>query len=112
MIILAVALLEELNMQKQFGQEYLAFKRRTAFMFPLPAWLSRFIRHPLRLFFNTGDFSKKRHVLVFTSYYTILLVFISFITFSFTEPGVDNPLLRNKKQKVIRSNIAQSYNFV
>jgi len=110
MIIIAVSLFEEINMRKQFGNEYEDFKRKTAFMFPLPKWLKKFIKHPLRLFFNTSGFSKKRHVLVFTLYYTILLIFISFITFSFTEPQVDNPLLRNTKQKVIISKIEQLKN--
>ncbi len=110
MIIIAVSLLEEINMRNQFGNEYEDFKRKTAFMFPLPNWLKKFIKHPLRLFFNTSDFSKKRHVLVFTSYYSIILIFISFITFSFTEPRVDNPLLRNNKQKVIIRKIEQLEN--
>ena len=110
MIIIAVSLFEEITMRNQFGNEYEDFKRKTAFMFPFPNWLKKFIKHPLRLFFNTSDFSKKRHVLVFTSYYTIFLIFISFITFSFTEPRVDNPLLRNKKQKVIIKKIDQLEN--
>lgn len=110
MIIIAVALFEELSMRDQFGNEYDDFKRKTAFMFPMPVWFKRFIKHPLRLFFKTSDFSKKRHILVFVSYYTFLLVFISFVIFSFTEPGVDNPFLRNKKQKVITDKIEQLEN--
>lgn len=110
MIIIAVSLFEEINMRNQFGNEYEDFKRKTAFMFPLPNWFKKIIIHPLRLFFNTSDFSKKRHVLVFTSYYTILLMFISFITYSFTEPKVDNPFLRSKKQKTIVRKIEQLKN--
>ena len=107
MTIIAVSLLEEISMRNKFGNEYEDFKRNTAFMFPLPNWLKKFIKHPLRIFFNTSDFSKKRHILVFTSYYTILFIFISFIIFSFTEPRVDNPFLRNEKQKVIINKIEQ-----
>jgi len=88
-------------MQNKYGDEYKDFKRNTSFMFPLPAWLKLFLKHPLRTFYNTSEFTKRRHVFAFTAYYTLVLIFISFIIFAFTEPRFDNPLLRNSKKKEI-----------
>lgn len=110
MVIIAVSLLEEINMQKKYGNEYESFKEKTAFMFPIPGWMKRIIKHPLRMLFNTSEFTKKRHVFVFTSYYTIWLVFISFLVHSFTETRIDNPLLRNRKQKAIVNKTEQLKN--
>lgn len=101
MIIIAVSLFEEISMQNRYGDEYADFKRKTSFMFPLPKWLISFIKHPLNIFFNTTEFSKKRHVLVFISYYTLVFVLISFMMLAFTEPQIDNPLLRDKKKEKI-----------
>jgi len=110
MIIVAISLLEEINMRKKYGAEYEEFRRNTAFMFPLPKWFKRFVKHPMVLFFSTNEFSKKRHVLVFTSYYTVVLVFISFVIFSFTDPRVQNPFLHSTKQKAIVKYIDQLNN--
>ena len=48
LIILCIALSEEIRMQRQHGDAYLAYSSRTPFMFPLPAVVTRAIACPFR----------------------------------------------------------------
>ncbi|MFL7810336.1 MAG: isoprenylcysteine carboxylmethyltransferase family protein [Anaerolineae bacterium] len=49
LIIVCVALAEEIRMRQQHGQEYVQYTRRAPFMLPLPNRLSRAIAAPFRL---------------------------------------------------------------
>jgi len=98
MIILAISLLEELKMEKRFGQEYASFKHKTSFMFPIPYFLKKIIKHPLKLFLGKISIDGKKDVLIFTGYYTLLLMMASYLYLAFTDPSVNNFLLTSKRE--------------
>jgi len=49
MVIIGVALLEEIKMQRELGDEYKIYAARTPFMFPLPVIISGIVALPMRL---------------------------------------------------------------
>jgi protein-S-isoprenylcysteine O-methyltransferase Ste14 len=49
LIIVCIALSEEMGMRRQHGAVYERYSRRAPFMLPLPGWLSRAISTPFRL---------------------------------------------------------------
>jgi HEAT repeat protein/protein-S-isoprenylcysteine O-methyltransferase Ste14 len=77
-VIIGVAKIEELRMKKQFGEEYESFSRRTHFMFPLPRFLKKIIRLPIRFILRIRKVEKKRHVLAIIALYTAILMTASY----------------------------------
>ena len=77
MIIIGVALLEELKMRREQGEEYTFYCRRAPFMFPLPSFISGMISLPLRIFFRKKQFERKREILTVLVLYTALFMVIS-----------------------------------
>ncbi len=77
MIIIGVALMEELSMRKRFGEAYAAYRKRAPFLFPLPHFVERFFAMPLRLVSGKDQPSRKREVVAVVTLYTALLVGIS-----------------------------------
>ena len=54
LIIICIALSEEIRMRRQHGQEYERYSSRAPFMLPLPGFLSRMISAPFRLVLRKG----------------------------------------------------------
>ena len=77
MVIIGVAMLEELRMQRQFGESYAAFRRSRPFLFPLPRFIRRIFALPLRLVYRKDLPGRKREVAVVMTFYTALLVGLS-----------------------------------
>lgn len=99
MVIITIALMEELYMTKKYGDSYRQFKSGTAFMIPLPYWLKTFLKHPLYLFFGRGHIEKKRHVFSLVGYYTFLLIVISYLHISWNDPTIRNPIFNARHEK-------------
>jgi protein-S-isoprenylcysteine O-methyltransferase Ste14 len=78
-IIIGVALVEELSMRRRFGEEYESFRCRTHFMFPLPSVLKRALALPARFLLRIKRVEKKRHVFAILFLYTAILVGVSYI---------------------------------
>ncbi|MEJ2187381.1 MAG: HEAT repeat domain-containing protein [Gemmatimonadota bacterium] len=77
LVIIAVALVEELNMRKRHGDEYDAYRRSAPFLFPLPGWLTRGVAAPFRLLFGKGRPDRVREVVTVVGLYGLLLMAIS-----------------------------------
>lgn len=77
LVIVGVALFEELKMRKVGGREYLEFQRRTPFLFPLPRLVTRLLKWPHRLIFHKHEFGRKREILAFLLVYAVLLLGLS-----------------------------------
>jgi len=77
MVIIGVALMEELSMRKRFGEAYAAYRKRAPFLFPLPRAVERFFAMPLKLVSGRDQPSRKREVVAVVTLYTALLVGIS-----------------------------------
>jgi len=74
MVIVGVAMLEELNMRRQCGESYEAYRQKTPFLFPLPTFIARFFAFPFRLFYGREQPEQKREVAVVLSLYIAFLI--------------------------------------
>ncbi len=74
MVIIGVALVEEVKMRRLFGESYDAYRKRTSFIFPLPHFLSGLFFLPVRVFFKKRFPERKREALLLAAFYTILLM--------------------------------------
>ncbi|MGD8318849.1 MAG: HEAT repeat domain-containing protein [Gemmatimonadota bacterium] len=82
MVILGVALLEELNMRRRHGPAYEAYRERTPFLFPVPAFVGRIATLPLRLIFGKEEVERRREVAVLVGVWTALLMTVSAIFYA------------------------------
>jgi len=80
MVIIAVAMMEERRMQRDFKDEYDAFRERSPFMFPMPRFLRRFFSLPLKLVFKRRYPDTKGQIAAVTGFYTVLIICISVFT--------------------------------
>lgn len=96
MVIISVAMMEELKMRRQLGEEYEAYRRRTPFMLPMPRFVSRIISAPMRLIIRKEYPARKREVAAVVAVYTALLVMLSIPSSGF---GM-RLFTRNKEKRV------------
>ncbi|MBN2356825.1 DUF1295 domain-containing protein, partial [candidate division KSB1 bacterium] len=74
LVIIAVAMLEEIKMKRERGQAYESYRRRTPFLLPLPRFLSRLFALPLRLVFKKKVPERKREIAFIIVFYGVLLL--------------------------------------
>lgn len=74
MVIIAVAMVEELRMRTRYGDAYDAYRARAPFLIPVPRFVARAFAMPTRLLFGKTQPTRAREVLVVVSLYTVLLV--------------------------------------
>jgi len=84
MVIVGVAMLEELKMQSVSGQEYETYRRRVSFMLPMPRFVSKIASFPMRLIIRKEYPERKREVAATIALYTAMLIALSVIFGSFT----------------------------
>jgi protein-S-isoprenylcysteine O-methyltransferase Ste14 len=77
MVIVGVALIEELNMRRRHGEAYESYRRSAPFLFPVPRWLERAFATPFRWLFGKERVERKREVAVVVALYTAVLMGIS-----------------------------------
>jgi HEAT repeat protein/protein-S-isoprenylcysteine O-methyltransferase Ste14 len=77
MIIIGIAMLEELKMKREQGKMYDSYYRRTPFLFPLPRFISRVFSFPQRLIFKKDHFERKREIITVLAFYTVLCMGLS-----------------------------------
>jgi protein-S-isoprenylcysteine O-methyltransferase Ste14 len=77
LVIVAVALVEELKMQERHGEAYEAYRRSAPFLLPMPGWLSRAVAAPTRLLFGKERPERIREVVTVVGLYGILLMAVS-----------------------------------
>ncbi|MEM4783924.1 MAG: DUF1295 domain-containing protein [Sulfolobales archaeon] len=77
MLVVGIALVEELEMRRKYGDKYEEYCRKTPFMISLPGVLSRAIRAPLKL---TGGYPRSTREIAFTlTLHTAVFITISYI---------------------------------
>lgn len=74
MVIIGVAMVEEIRMAKANGEAYLSFRDRTPFLLPLPSWLNSVISAPMRLVLRRPWPENGRQVAVVVALYAVILV--------------------------------------
>jgi imidazolonepropionase-like amidohydrolase/protein-S-isoprenylcysteine O-methyltransferase Ste14 len=77
LVIIAVALVEELNMERRHGDEYEAYRRSAPFLFPLPQVVARLLAVPFRILFGGHRPRRVREVVVVVGLYGVSLVGVS-----------------------------------
>ena len=73
MIIIGVAMLEELKMKKAHGDAYESYRRRAPFLFPLPRFMAKASAFPLRLMFKKPYPERKREIVAVLAFYAALM---------------------------------------
>jgi len=77
MLVIGIALVEELEMRRKYGDKYEEYCRKTPFMISLPGVLSRAIRAPLKL---TGGYPRSTREIAFAlTLYTATFIAISYV---------------------------------
>jgi protein-S-isoprenylcysteine O-methyltransferase Ste14 len=74
LVIIGVAMLEELKMARRFGEAYEAYRARTSFLVPLPALARSVFALPLRLLFRKRVYQRQREVAAVLAFYAVLLM--------------------------------------
>lgn len=77
MILVCVALGEEIKMSRRYGHEYDAYRERTPFLFPLPRGISRAISAPLRFLLGKERPESGRELVLVFVLYSALLALLS-----------------------------------
>lgn len=77
MVIIGVAMVEELNMRKRHGEDYETYRRSAPFLFPAPGWLERAFAAPFSWFFGKARPDRKREVAAVVALYTAVLMGVS-----------------------------------
>jgi protein-S-isoprenylcysteine O-methyltransferase Ste14 len=77
LIIISVALVEELDMRRKDPEGYLAYKERAPFMFPLPKRLSDFITAPIRKLFRSDQPQNRKQILATFGIYLGIAILLS-----------------------------------
>jgi len=77
MLVIGIALFEELEMRKRYGVGYEEYCKKTPFMVPLPGILTRAIKTPLR--FAGGYLRSMRGIALAITLYAAILIAISYV---------------------------------
>jgi protein-S-isoprenylcysteine O-methyltransferase Ste14 len=89
LIIICVALSEEIQMYRRDCQEYADYSSHTPFMFPLPSIISRIISTPFRLILRKGKIESRWDLLLTFVIYLglIMLISLTFVLFDWPITG-------------------------
>lgn len=74
LVIIGVAMLEELNMRRRHGEDYEAYRQSAPFLFPVPAFVEKVFALPLRVLFKKSRYEGKREVAAVLSVYAVVLM--------------------------------------
>jgi protein-S-isoprenylcysteine O-methyltransferase Ste14 len=77
LLVISVALTEEIKMTKNVGEEYREYRDRTPFLFPMPKFVSSVIASPIRLLLKKDRPENSREVIVVFLVYTVIMVLLS-----------------------------------
>ncbi len=79
MVIIGVAMLEEIRMRREQGTEYGVYRERTPFLLPLPGFVSKIIATPMRLVLRKDWPESGRDVAIVIVLYTVILFLVSYV---------------------------------
>ena len=80
LLVICIALAEEIKMIKQSDEQYLEYRRNTPFMLPLPWFLSKILTAPNRILLKKDFPESGREVLYTFIIYCAILVLLSILT--------------------------------
>ncbi|UCF21085.1 MAG: HEAT repeat domain-containing protein [Gemmatimonadota bacterium] len=74
LVIIGVAMLEELLMRKRHGEAYETYRRSAPFLFPVPRFFEKTFAFPLRALFKKNEPDRVREVVAVIGLYGVLLI--------------------------------------
>jgi hypothetical protein len=89
MIIIAICMIEELSMREKYGSEYDQYREKTPFLFPLPKWIKKIFKAPVKLITKSRYPQNRKQIAGIILTYTLLLMSVSLI-------WVDTGLIKNE----------------
>lgn len=78
LIIIGVALYEEIKMKKIYRENYVDYIKRSSFMMPLPKRLIDFIKLPLKV--RSGEIEELTDIIIILIIYLIIFTILSYLT--------------------------------
>ena len=87
LVIVCVALGEEMRMRRERGSEYEAYRARTPFLFPIPRFISRLVTAPLRAALGKDAPETGVELLVTFFLYLAILILLSMPFYLLDYPG-------------------------
>ncbi|MCB9208219.1 MAG: HEAT repeat domain-containing protein [Ignavibacteriales bacterium] len=88
LIIIGVAMMEEIKLSKKFGIRYENYRRRSFFMFPLPKYFCKVITSPFKAFFKKYYPTKKSEIVLVLTFYFFLISIITVLLNTFAQMKV------------------------
>ena len=77
LIIVCVALAEEIKMKRTLGEKYDSYRQSTPFMFPIPKHVSALIKAPLKLVIKKDRPENRKELLVTFVVYLAIIILLS-----------------------------------
>lgn len=107
MVLIGVAMLEEVAMRHRHGAVYEEYCRRTPFLIPLPQPVRRLFALPCRMLFDKDAPERRGEVAVVVSLYTLLLVGASVTFYGGGWTATVNALTPVERQQSRRDDLAR-----
>lgn len=111
-VIVGVAMVEEINMQKRFGATYEDYRRQTPFLFPVPSFVAKLSTLPSRLLFGKEHPGRPREVFLLLAVTTLLMMGSSYIFYGRGANALKETLTpaqnRQEQMETIVSHIKQT----
>ncbi len=79
LVIICVALIEELKMKKKYAEVYEDYEKQAPFLFPIPRFISKLITLPARLFIKKEQPESKKEVAIIFFVYLIIMLLLSLL---------------------------------
>lgn len=79
LIIIGVAMIEEIKMSKRYGQEFENYRSASYFMLPFPKYFCKVFSSPFRFFFKKNYPTRKLEIFNVLLFYFLLTIFITFV---------------------------------
>ena len=79
MVILGVAMLEEIKMRREQGAAYDAYRERTPFLLPLPKVVTKIVAAPMRFVLRKERPESGKEVAIVIVLYTVILLLLSYV---------------------------------
>jgi protein-S-isoprenylcysteine O-methyltransferase Ste14 len=93
LVIIGVAMLEELRMSQRHREAYERYRRSAPFLLPLPFFVQRLFALPFRILFHRNRPERRREVAIVIALYTVLLIAASALFYGQGMPGLATQVL-------------------
>lgn len=81
LVIIGVAMLEEVGMRRQWGEAYTRYRRTAPFLVPVPSAVASVFRWPTRLLFRKEVPERRREVAILIPLYALVLIGASALSY-------------------------------